>query len=261
MPFTVSHIVAAIPFNNSRLGKYTALSPLIIGSMTPDVTYLIPHLLHQRLDSHSLLGIYLFCIPMGLTIYYLYHLLMAPVLVSFLPKTIQRHLNPDLLILEVVDENGAAVKNGALGEVIFTTLGVEGMPLLRYKTGDLCHVYYDKCTCGSSTPRLGPVLGRKQQMIKFKGTTIFPPAIFDVLDMMAEINIYQVEISKNEFGNDHITVILPNHLDNKAFHKKINLLYKSKLRVTPDLRYIDEDNLNQKVFNQEKRKPEKLVYV
>ena len=171
------------------------------------------------------------------------------------------HLNPDLLILEVVDENGAAVKNGALGEVIFTTLGVEGMPLLRYKTGDLCHVYYDKCTCGSNAPRLGPVLGRKQQMIKFKGTTIFPPAIFDVLDMMAEINLYQVEISKNEFGNDHITVILPNHLDNKAFHKKINLLYKSKLRVTPDLRYIDEDTINQKVFNQEKRKPEKLVYV
>ena len=171
------------------------------------------------------------------------------------------HLNPDLLILEVVDENGAAVKNGALGEVIFTTLGVEGMPLLRYKTGDLCHVYYDKCTCGSSTPRLGPVLGRKQQMIKFKGTTIFPPAIFDVLDMMAEINIYQVEISKNEFGNDHITVILSNHLDNKEFHKKIKLLFKSKLRVTPDLRYIDEDTINQKVFNQEKRKPEKLVYV
>ena len=171
------------------------------------------------------------------------------------------HLNPDLLIIEVIDQNGSAVKNGELGEVVFTTLGVEGMPLLRYKTGDLCHVYYDQCDCGRNTPRLGPIMGRKQQMIKFKGTTIFPPAIFDVLDMMTEIDIYQVEISKNEFGNDHITVILPNHLDNREFHKKIKNLYKSKLRVTPDLRYIDQETLNKQVFNQEKRKPEKLVYV
>jgi len=171
------------------------------------------------------------------------------------------HLNPDLLILEVVDEKGNAVKNGELGEVVVSTLGVEGMPLLRYKTGDLCHVDYDQCGCGRNTTRLGPVIGRKQQMIKFKGTTIFPPAIFDVLDMIPEIDLYQVEISKNEFGNDHITVVLPNHLDSKAFHKKVKALYKSKLRVTPDLRYIDQEDLNKQVFKQEKRKPEKLVYV
>ena len=100
MPFTVSHIVAALPLNN-RLGKfnkYTALSPLIIGSMTPDIAYLTPFLVHQRMDSHSLIGIYLFCIPMGLTIYFLYHLLMAPVVVSLFPSSIQRHLNPDLFI-------------------------------------------------------------------------------------------------------------------------------------------------------------------
>ncbi|PCJ00897.1 MAG: phenylacetate--CoA ligase [Flavobacteriales bacterium] len=171
------------------------------------------------------------------------------------------HLNPDLLILEVVDEKGNAVKNGGIGEVIVTTLGVEGMPLLRYKTGDLCHVYYDECNCGKNTTRLGPVMGRKQQMIKFKGTTIFPPAIFDVLDMLPEIGLYQVEISKNEYGNDHITVLLPNTLDNREFHKKVKTLFKSKLRVTPDLRYIDTEHLNKQIFKQEKRKPEKLVYV
>jgi len=100
MPFTVSHIVAALPLDKS-LGKYTALSPLIIGSMIPDVAYLTPYLVHQRMDSHSLVGLYLFCIPMGLTIYYLYHLLMAPVIVSLLPKNIQGHLNPNLFIGKV----------------------------------------------------------------------------------------------------------------------------------------------------------------
>jgi len=88
------------------------------------------------------------------------------------------HSHPDLLILEVVDEEGKEVANGEMGEVVVTTLGVEGMPLLRYKTGDLCHVHHDKCLCGRTTTRLGPVVGRKQQMIKFKGTTIYPPAIF-----------------------------------------------------------------------------------
>ena len=97
MPFTVSHIVAALPLDKG-LGKYTALSPLIIGSMTPDVAYLTQFLVHQRMDSHSLIGIYLFCIPMGLTIFFLYHLLMAPVIVSLFPKSIQQHLNPDLFI-------------------------------------------------------------------------------------------------------------------------------------------------------------------
>ena len=97
MPFTVSHIAAVLPLNK-RLAKYTALSPLVIGSMTPDVGYWTPFLVNQRMETHSLIGLYLFCIPMGLTIYFLYHLLMAPVIVSFLPRNIQRHLNPNLFI-------------------------------------------------------------------------------------------------------------------------------------------------------------------
>ncbi len=171
------------------------------------------------------------------------------------------HLNPDLLILEVVNDDGKAVLNGELGEVVVTTLGVEGMPLLRYKTGDLCHVYYNQCDCGRNTTRLGPVMGRKQQMIKFKGTTLFPPAIFDVLDMIFEIDLYQVEISKNEFGNDHITIVLPSKLDNKEFLLSIKASLKSKLRVTPDIRFVDKETLNNSIFKQEKRKPEKLIYI
>lgn len=171
------------------------------------------------------------------------------------------HLNPELLILEVVDDNGNLVENGALGEVVITTLGVEGMPLIRYKTGDLCHVHLDKCSCGRTTARLGPVVGRKQQMIKFKGTTIFPPAIFDVLDMMKEISLYQVEVSKCEFGNDNITILLTEELDSAIFKKRISSLFKSKLRVTPFFRFLSKEKLHQQIFKEDKRKPEKLNYV
>jgi len=171
------------------------------------------------------------------------------------------HLNPELLVLEVVDDAGSLVENGALGEVVITTLGVEGMPLIRYKTGDLCHVHFDACGCGRKTTRLGPVVGRKQQMIKFKGTTIFPPAIFDVLDMMEEISLNQVEISKCEFGNDIITILLTEELDSPIFRKRISSLFKSKLRVTPNFRFITKTILTQQIFKEDKRKPEKLIYV
>lgn len=171
------------------------------------------------------------------------------------------HLNPDLLILEVVDEHGNVVGDGELGEVVVTTLGVEGMPLLRYKTGDLCHVYYAACACGRHATRLGPVVGRKQQMIKFKGTTIFPPALFDVLDMVPEIELYQVVVSKNEFGNDEITILLAMNLESAAFKEKLHSLFKSRLRVSPALQFVTTQELNHRIFKQEKRKPEKLIYL
>ncbi len=97
MPFTLAHTVAVIPLYK-YLGRFGALSALIIGSMTPDISYLTPYLVHQRMDSHSLLGVYLFGIPMGLTVYFLYHLLMAPVIVSIMPKKLQQHLHPDLFL-------------------------------------------------------------------------------------------------------------------------------------------------------------------
>lgn len=97
MPFTVSHVVAVIPLYK-YLGRFGAFSALVIGSMVPDFAYMTPYLVHQRMDSHSLVGIYLYGIPMGLTIYYLYHYFMAPVISSLLPKYIRRHLHPDLFL-------------------------------------------------------------------------------------------------------------------------------------------------------------------
>ena len=171
------------------------------------------------------------------------------------------HAHPELLILEVVDDNGLQVRNGELGEVVVTTLSVEGMPLIRFKTGDLCHVHYDLCKCGRFTTRLGPVMGRKQQMIKFKGTTLFPQIIFNVLNMMPQIELFQVEVRRNEFNIDAITIVLPKDLYSDSFEHEISSLFKSKIRVTPAFRYIDTEELQQKVFKTDKRKSEKIIYI
>ena len=133
MPFTVSHTVAVIPLYK-YLGKFGALSALIIGSMTPDFAYLTPYLVDQRMDSHSLLGVYLYGIPMGLTVYFLYHLLMAPVIVSVLPKTIQRHLHPDLFAGKLPDIPSYAL--------IFSIV-----------LGALTHIFWDFFTHHSGIPQ------------------------------------------------------------------------------------------------------------
>lgn len=169
------------------------------------------------------------------------------------------HLNEDILMMEVVDDEGNQVADGELGEVVITTLGVEGMPLLRYKTGDLCHVHYGRCSCGESSPRLGPVVGRKQQMIKFNGTTVFPPAVFSVLEAQ-EIGLYKVEVTKNEFGNDVITVVLPEKMDTEEVKKGLRSAFKSKIRVTPFFRFMEEKQLMNSIHQQDKRKPEKIVF-
>ncbi|MDR2410242.1 MAG: AMP-binding protein, partial [Bacteroidales bacterium] len=92
------------------------------------------------------------------------------------------HHHPELIICELLDEDNHIVRKGELGELTITTLGVEGMPLLRFKTGDICRFHDEPCSCGRTTMRISPIFGRKNQMIKLKGTTLYPASIFDVLD-------------------------------------------------------------------------------
>ncbi|MFR9572324.1 MAG: AMP-binding protein, partial [Rikenellaceae bacterium] len=88
------------------------------------------------------------------------------------------HTPSNLIIVELLDDNNLPVPNGEAGEVTITTIGVKGMPLLRFKTGDICVGDNSTCKCGRSTLRLSSVIGRKGQMIKYKGTTLYPSAIF-----------------------------------------------------------------------------------
>lgn len=87
------------------------------------------------------------------------------------------HVHPELIIVEIIGDDNLPVKDGEIGEVVITTLGVEGMPLLRFRTGDMSRKVTEKCKCGRNSYRLTPLVGRKNNMIKLKGTTIYPPAI------------------------------------------------------------------------------------
>ncbi len=107
------------------------------------------------------------------------------------------HLHPELLFLEALDEAGNPVPDGEVGELTATTFGVEAMPLIRYRTGDFAAIFRAPCRCGRRTLRIGPIVGRKHQKLKIKGTTIFPSALKTVLDAMPEIFCYAI-IARHE---------------------------------------------------------------
>ncbi len=153
------------------------------------------------------------------------------------------HLQPDLLIVELLDEMNKAVAPGEPGEVTITTLGVEGMPLLRYKTGDIC-VYDDTpCACGRNSLRLSPVMGRKKQMLKYKGTTLYPPALFDILHEMENVIDYVAEVSSNEMGTDEVLIyIVPDDYSEEC-NRKIRANLQARLRVSPHIKYITEEEI------------------
>ncbi|MES1224458.1 MAG: AMP-binding protein, partial [Bacteroidota bacterium] len=140
------------------------------------------------------------------------------------------HHNPDLLIVELLNEQNEAVAPGEAGEVTITTLGVEAMPLLRYKTGDICMYTDDTCSCKRNTLRLSPVLGRKKQMIKYKGTTLYPPALFDLLNEMEEVVDYIAEVYSNDIGMDEVLLhILPASATEET-DRRIRAYLQAKLR-------------------------------
>jgi phenylacetate-CoA ligase len=169
------------------------------------------------------------------------------------------HQQPDLIIMELLDDHDRPVHAGEYGEVTITTLGVEGMPLLRYRTGDICTFYDSHCSCGRHSRRLSPVLGRKLQMIKYKGTTLYPPAIFDILNNISFVKEYAVEVFTNELGMDELRLHLHTLLPIDDCEIKLKPILQSKLRVVPLLHFHSGSEMQLIQFPPGSRKQVKFI--
>jgi phenylacetate-CoA ligase len=169
------------------------------------------------------------------------------------------HHHPELIIIEFLDENNNPVSEGEVGELTVTTLGVEGMPLLRFKTGDIMAHYSEKCSCGRNTIRLGSIIGRKKQMIKFKGTTLYPPALYDILDNIEGVKNYVVEVFTNEIGTDEILIYIGSDEIPINFEKEIKDHFRAKLRVAPKILFRHPQEINKILFPESARKPQKFI--
>lgn len=165
------------------------------------------------------------------------------------------HHHPELIICEFLDDDDNPVKEGEPGELTITTLGIEGMPLLRFKTGDICQPHYKPCTCGRNTMRLGPILGRKKQMIKYRGTTLYPPALYEILNNTPGVENYVVEVFTNEIGTDEIVVKVGTGQSSEKFEKSIKDHFRAKLRVSPAVNFYTPEEIRVFQYPEMSRKP------
>ena len=169
------------------------------------------------------------------------------------------HHHPELIITEVLDDAGNRVGENESGELTITTLGVEAMPLVRFRTGDIVTMHTGTCACGRNAARVSPVLGRKQQMIKYKGTTLYPPVLMDLLTNFEEIENYIIEISTNSILTDEILIRIGTRTPTEALKECISNHFRAKIRVVPKIEYCDIAELERELYPLGSRKPMKFV--
>jgi phenylacetate-CoA ligase len=163
------------------------------------------------------------------------------------------HVHPELVISEIIDERGRPVSAGTAGELVVTPLGIEGMPLVRFRTGDISFMMEEPCTCGRKSPRLGPVLGRKKQMLKVKGTTVYPLAVYSALDELREVSDYYVTVFAQDALSDRLRVTVS--LRQACAIGRIADALSARLRVSPEVVVASEEEVRRVVYDPSLRKP------
>ncbi len=154
------------------------------------------------------------------------------------------HHHPELIIIEILDDKGQPVANSRTGELTITTLGVEGMPLIRYRTGDMVASFDEPCSCGRTTMRLGPIAGRKQQMIKLKGTTLYPLGVFEILNSIDAVKDYVVEAFSNELDLDELRLhVFTNGDSSEQVRSALTSSFQSRLRVVPSIEFVSGSDI------------------
>lgn len=169
------------------------------------------------------------------------------------------HVHPELIIVEIIGEDNLPVPDGEVGEVVITTLGVEAMPLLRFRTGDMAAKIVAPCACGRHSYRLTPLVGRKNNMIKLKGTTIYPPAINDVLNNTEYIENFVVVVRPSAAGTDEVLVRIGLKksctMPAAELIKDLKDRFRARLRVAPLVEILPVDVIQKINFPAQTRKP------
>ena len=146
---------------------------------------------------------------LGLKAYNLYGLseIMGPCVSYECEAQCGSHINEDHYFPEIVDPvTLEPVPAGETGELVFTTLTKEGMPLLRYRTRDLCSLMPGECSCGRTSVRMGKIMGRSDDMLIVRGINVFPSQVESVILSMPECAPHYLLIVDRVNNLDTLTV-------------------------------------------------------
>lgn len=158
------------------------------------------------------------------------------------------HVNEDHFIPEIIHpETLEPVESGEIGELVFSTVTKEGIPIIRYRTRDLTRLIYDKCACGRTLVRMEKCMGRSDDMLIIRGVNVFPSQIESVLLEMSETEPHYLLIVEREgtldilklmvevqeqFFSDEIRVL-------EALRKKIKQNMQSTLGISVDVKLVE----------------------
>jgi phenylacetate-coenzyme A ligase PaaK-like adenylate-forming protein len=168
------------------------------------------------------------------------------------PEQNGMHVWEDSFLLEVLDPHTLEpVSPGQPGELVFTNLTRQGMPLLRYRTRDLASYDDAPCACGRGFRRLSRIMGRTDDMLIIKGVNIFPMQIDKVLMAMPEVGTqYVVELTRKDFSDVMLVKVevQQNFFQEdlrylKQLQKRITEALKSELLVTPRVELVEPNTL------------------
>ncbi|MCL1937947.1 MAG: phenylacetate--CoA ligase [Candidatus Azobacteroides sp.] len=162
------------------------------------------------------------------------------------------HLCEDHFYPEIVDPaTGEVLPEGSLGELVFTTITKEGMPLIRFRTRDLTRLTYEKCACGRTSVRMSRILGRCDDMLIIRGVNVFPsqvesiicempelePHYLLIIDRVKNLDTFEVQVEvKEDFYSDEMAKML-------ELRKKITHRLQSVIGIIPDIKLVEPRSL------------------
>jgi Coenzyme F390 synthetase len=144
------------------------------------------------------------------------------------------HLHSELMHLEVLDDQDNPLPDGEIGEVVATTFGVEAMPLIRYRTGDCAALFRTPCKCGRATSRLGPIVGRKNQKLKFKGASLFPSTLQAVLEQTEGVESFVIIARAENELSDSVEVLVHGEASVGTLREAL----QARSKISPQIRHV-----------------------
>ena len=144
------------------------------------------------------------------------------------------HINEDHFIPEIIHpETLEPMPDGEIGELVFTTVTKEGIPIIRYRTRDLTRLIYDKCKCGRTLVRMEKCMGRSDDMLIIRGVNVFPSQIESVLLEMSETEPHYLLIVEREGTLDILKVMV--EVQEQFFSDEVRELEALKKKITQNI--------------------------
>jgi len=144
------------------------------------------------------------------------------------------HINEDHFYPEIIDPvTFEVLPEGSTGELVFTTLTKEGLPLIRYRTRDLTRLNRERCNCGRTLVRMDKCLGRSDDMLIIRGVNLFPSQVETLLLEMSEIKPHYLLIVDRVNNLD--TLELKVEVDEEFFLDKISQLEALRQKIQDNL--------------------------